>query len=164
MSQFVSRKLIRTHKYIEDIGPRVAMTEFKADQPEGGEMQHEVVQKDCPKARFAMNRMEFGVPETEASEAISAPPYEFAHRKDGYDVYFNMFGIPESNIKLNLEPDSHTMTVFAQREKTNFIDQFLWVISLPDNADLRKVCTLYKKGVVQISFPKSRGPTFSTAS
>ena len=111
------------------------------------------VANENPSARFAMNRLEFGVSE-EASEPLSAPPYEFSQENGAYNIYFNMYGIPESGIRVGMDPESNKFTVFAEREKRNFTDQFLWVFSLPSNVDLNSALTFYKKGVVQFNFPK----------
>ncbi|MGZ6434436.1 MAG: Hsp20/alpha crystallin family protein [Pseudobdellovibrionaceae bacterium] len=104
-------------------------------------------------ARFAMNRLEFGVSE-QSNHPLSAPPYELSEEDGAFNIYFNMHGIPESGIRLGLDLESQRFTVFAEREKPNFTDQFLWVFSLPANVDLGLVQTYYKKGVVQFNFPR----------
>lgn len=111
------------------------------------------VTSENPTAKFAMSRLEFGAPD-EVADPLSAPPYEFLQESDAYNIYFNMYGIPEKDIRVGLDPNSNKFTVFAEREKRNFTDQYLWVFSLPSCADVESVQTFYKKGVVQFMFPK----------
>lgn len=106
-----------------------------------------------PTARFAMNRLDFGASE-ESNEPLSAPPYELSQENGAFNIFFNMYGIPESGIRVGLDTESNRFTVFAEREKRNFTDQFLWVFSLPMNVDLNSAQTFYKEGVVQFNFPK----------
>lgn len=106
-----------------------------------------------PTAKFAMSRLNFGVSE-EPNDPLSAPPYELSQEHDAYNIYFNMYGIPETDIRVGLNPESNKFTVFAEREKRTFTDQYLWVFSLPSSADVESVQTFYKKGVVQFLFPK----------
>lgn len=67
------------------------------------------VVNDKPTARFAMSRLEFGVSES-ANDPLSAPPYEFSHEDGSYNILFNMYGIPESGIKVGIDPDSQRVT------------------------------------------------------
>ena len=104
-------------------------------------------------SKFAMSRLKFGTPD-QSPDPIAAPPYECFQENGAYSIYFNMYGIRESDIRVGLNNETNQITIFAQREKQNFTDQFLWVFSLPANADLNSVQSLYKKGVVQFSFPQ----------
>lgn len=104
-------------------------------------------------AKFAMSRLEFGVGE-DAAAPLSAPPYEFIQDGDFYSICFNMYGIPETDIRVAADSWTQKFTVFAERQKKDFTDQFLWVFSLPSNVDLDSVESFYKKGVVQFNFPK----------
>ena len=106
-----------------------------------------------PTAKFAMNRLNFGVSE-KPNDPLSSPPYEFSQENDAYNIYFNMYGIPESDIRIGLDPKLNSFTVFAQREKRNFTDQYLWVFALPSTAEVESLKTFYNKGVVQFMFPK----------
>ncbi len=111
------------------------------------------VTNENPTAKFAMSRLNFGVTE-EANDPLSAPPYELIQENDAYNIYFNMYGIPETDIRVGLDQKTNRFTVFAEREKRTFTDQYLWVFSLPVSADVESLQTFYKKGVVQFMFPK----------
>jgi HSP20 family molecular chaperone IbpA len=100
-----------------------------------------------------MSRVQNGLP-VKSSLPISAPPYELAQDEKAFDLYFNMYGIPESGIRIGVDQKEKSFTVFAEREKQNFTDQFLWVFSLPQSIDVNSVETFYKKGTVQFHFPK----------
>lgn len=116
-------------------------------------IQRLTVSNETPKAKFAMSRLNFGATE-EAQDPLSAPPYEFSQENNAYNIFFNMYGIPESDIRIGLDPESNQFTVFAERDKRTFTDQYLWIFSLPASADVELVQTFYKKGVVQFVFPK----------
>ena len=105
------------------------------------------------KARFAMDRLQFGVQESSLLP-ISAPPYDLLQDKEGYSILFNMFGIPESKIKISLDAEKKRLTIFAERQEKNLTDQFLWVFALPPSADPNSLETYYKNGVVQFKFQK----------
>lgn len=104
-------------------------------------------------ARFAMNRLEFGVQEAEINP-LSAPPYEISQDCENFNVLFNMQGIPPSKIKFGLDTERRRITIFAEREQKMFTDQFLWVFSLPDNADLDSMETDYMNGLMQVKLPR----------
>jgi HSP20 family molecular chaperone IbpA len=116
---------------------------------------HRCPSNENPNAKFAMNRLEFGLP-SEQREPLTSPPYEFNMDEEAYHIYFNMFGISESAVKLGLDVTKNSFTVFAEREKKYYTDQFLWVFSMPANADLNAVESYYNNGVVQFRFPKYR--------
>ena len=105
------------------------------------------------KARFAMDRLQFGVQEGSV-EPISAPPHTLIQEDGSYSVLFNMYGVPESKIKFGLDFEKRRLTVFAEKEAKTFTDQFLWVFALPNKADLNSLETHYKKGVVEFRFQK----------
>ena len=111
------------------------------------------VTNQFPKARFAMSRLEYGKSEVPAGP-LSAPPYEFSESADSCNIYFNMFGIPESKIRTGFDDKANRFTIFAERENPKFTDQYLWVFSLPTDVNLNSVQTFYKNGAIQFTFPK----------
>jgi HSP20 family molecular chaperone IbpA len=105
-------------------------------------------------AKFAMNRIEFGLDCSELP--LSAPPYEILMDSNGYSICFNMLGIPERGIRTMADAKEQRFTIFAEREKNDFTDQFLWVFSLPDTLDMKSVESFYSNGVVQFNFSQRR--------
>lgn len=102
-----------------------------------------------------MNRLGFGPSESSAAP-LSAPPYELSQDRNLYKICFNMYGIPETAIRVGVDSEAQRFTVFAERDKKEYTDQFLWIFSLPSNVDLDSVESFYKNGVVQFNFPKKQ--------
>lgn len=113
------------------------------------------INKFNPTARFEMNRLE-NRNSLSTNPPLAAPPYEFSQTDRACDIYFNMHGIPKSGIRVCFAPETQKFTVFAEREKENFTDQFLWVFSMPIDIDMASVKTRYESGAVQIHFAKVR--------
>lgn len=92
-----------------------------------------------------------------------APPHAMLEDEGSYSVIFNMLGIDQKGIGIDVNFGKREVTVLARRESKNFRHGFYWVFGVPSDALLGEMTSQFKNGVLEIVIPKVSVATLNLA-
>lgn len=84
-----------------------------------------------------------------------APPHALMEGDLSYSIVFNMLGIEQKGIGIDLDLDKREVTVLARRDRENIRNGFFWTFGVPQDALLAEMSTRFKAGVLEIVIPKT---------
>ncbi len=86
-----------------------------------------------------------------------APPHALVENDSLYSIVFNMLGVKQRGIGIDVNLSKREVTVLARREREKYRNGFFWVFVVPRNAFLEKMTARFKGGILEISIPKAIG-------
>ncbi|MBI3556259.1 MAG: Hsp20/alpha crystallin family protein [Deltaproteobacteria bacterium] len=90
-----------------------------------------------------------------------APPHALMESESAYSIVFNMLGIEQKGIGIDIDTGKREVTVLARREREFSRNGFFWTFGVPGDALLVEMTARFKAGVLEIVIPRS--PQFIVA-
>jgi HSP20 family molecular chaperone IbpA len=95
---------------------------------------------------------------SKAFDLTPAPPHTLIERGSSYSIVFNMLGVEQNGVGIDINPGKREVTVLARRERENFRNGFFWIFGVPRDALLAEMTARFKTGVLEIVIPKISRP------
>ena len=83
------------------------------------------------------------------------PPHALVESRSCYSVVFNMLGVEQKGIGIDVNLEKREVTVLARKERENLREGCFWVFGVPTDASLGQMTANFKAGVLEIAFPKN---------
>ena len=94
------------------------------------------------------------VPFPIVSTACANPPHELMETASSYSIIFNLLGIDQKDIGIDINEQKREVSVLARKDGSYMKKGFYWIFGVPQVAALGAISTRYRSGVLEIVIPK----------
>lgn len=88
------------------------------------------------------------------SNTLPSPPHALMESPTHYSIVFNMLGVDQDGIGINVNSFLREITVLARKEQRLARCGFYWTFGVPMDARLNDLTTRYRGGALEVRIPK----------